>query len=291
MVGGATAIGKGARAEINRYSDIQVIVQAAADSVEDLPPALGEPPFKGLAYYSEADADIFFGREELIDNIVDRLHENRFLAILSTSGSGKSSLIRAGIVPHLRHQNWLIHIITPTADPLGKLANSLARDDVPFSATDNLREQLAMNPQSLRKTAEKLVVRQDASRLMLIVDQFEELFTQCRDEPERRAFIGNLLTAVYSDASITLLISLRADFYSYIAKYPELHELVSEQQVFIDPLNREELLQAITEPIRLGGWQISEGLVGLILADIGHEPGQLPLLSHALLETWQRRRG
>ena len=119
--GEGIAIGHGARVEINRYTEIIV----RPDSFEDVPPAPGEQPYKGLTYFTETDADIFFGREELSDQIVASLRRLNFLAVIGASGSGKSSLLRAGVVSRLRKQNWRIQIMTPTARPLQRLANML----------------------------------------------------------------------------------------------------------------------------------------------------------------------
>src|SRR6185503_20857473 len=129
-------------------------------------------------------------------------------------------------------------------------------------------------------------------RLLLVVDQFEELFGLCRSEEERVAFIGNLLTAASEiDGPVSVLITLRADFYAPCANYPRLRQALAEHQEYIGAMSDEELRRAIEEPAQRGRWEFEPGLVELLLHDVGHEPGALPLLSHALLETWQRRRG
>ena len=128
--------------------------------------------------------------------------------------------------------------------------------------------------------------------LLLVLDQFEELFTLCRDEFEREAFIDNLLAAIQPGGErITLILTLRADFYAHLAQYPELRDAVARQQEYIGPMTMEELRRAIEEPARRAHWEFEPGLVDLILRDVGEEPGALPLLSHALLETWKRRAG
>jgi WD40 repeat protein len=126
----------------------------------------------------------------------------------------------------------------------------------------------------------------------LVVDQFEELFTLCRDEFEREAFIDNLLNLVSpGQSNTTLILTLRADFYAHLAQYPELRDAVAQRQEYIGPMTAEELRMAIEEPAKRGHWEFEPGLVDLILRDVGDEPGALPLLSHALLETWKRRAG
>ncbi|HXF60362.1 MAG TPA: hypothetical protein VNK95_02020 [Caldilineaceae bacterium] len=289
----------------------------------DEPPEPGEPPFLGLQHFTEADAHRFFGREMLTARLVGRLRQARFLAVVGTSGSGKSSLVRAGLVPALRRgapladgalppegsSDWLIHVITPTAHPLETLAATLTRDAHGLQETTALLKDLAGEPRSLLLHARKLLSRRDQAarshaRLLLVVDQFEELFTLCRSEQERSAFIANLLAAVTSnnasdgaldgapaEGPVTVVIVLRADFYGHCAAYEGLRNVLVRSQEFIGPMSEDELRRAIEEPAKQGGWQFERGVVELLLRDVGNEPGALPLLSHALLETWKRRRG
>ena len=270
----------------------------------DEPPAPGAPPFKGLQYFDEGDADLFFGREALIAQLVQHLRISNFLAVIvGASGSGKSSIVRAGLIPALKRDqpSWLVHIITPTAHPLEALASALTRDSESVTATATLLDDLAREPRSLALFSKRLLSMQHAPRLLLVIDQFEELFTLCHDEFEREAFIDNLLTALAPlpslgegpgvRAEVTLVLTLRADFYAHLAQYPELREAVAQQQEYIGPMTADELRRAIEEPAKCGGWEFEPGLIDLILRDVGDEPGALPLLSHALLETWQRRSG
>lgn len=290
------------------------------------PPAPGDSPFKGLRYFEETDAELFFGREALTAKLVERLANWQFLAVVvGASGSGKSSLVRAGLVPALKNAatlpiqaypldrgtltsqtglNWQIHVITPTAHPLEALASSLTRASPSVITSATLADDLARDPRSLRLYLRRSQLANGGSppaadavpiqgRLLLVVDQFEELFTLCHDEFEREAFIDNLLLAIAPDSGIrmALLLSIRADFYSHLAQYPELREAVAEHQEYIGPMSSEDLRRAIQEPARRGRWEFEPGLVDLILRDVGDEPGALPLLSHALLETWKRRSG
>ena len=277
-------------------------------------PTPGEPPFKGLQYFDEADSDLFFGRELLTAKLVNRLCElstssngdsdAKFLSvIIGASGSGKSSLVRAGLIPALKRgqilidgvkppdgsADWRIHIITPTAHPLEALATELTRDSESVTATATLMDDLVQDPRSLSL----FLGRQNPRRhTLLVLDQFEELFTLCRDEFEREAFIDNLLTTLdQGDSEVTIILTLRADFYAHLAQYPELRDAVAKQQEYIGPMTVDELRRAIEEPVKRGHWEFEAGLVDLILRDIGDEPGALPLLSHALLETWKRRAG
>ena len=267
-------------------------------------PTPGEPPFKGLQYFEEADSDLFFGREVLTAKLVNRLRETEFLSVvIGASGSGKSSLVRAGLIPALKKEEmlpdgtqppqgsagWHVYVITPTEHPLQALATELTREAESVTATATLMDDLLQDPRSLTL----FFARQNAKEhTLLVVDQFEELFTLCRDEFEREAFIDNLLTTLnQGDGNLTLILTLRADFYAHLAQYPELREAVAQQQEYIGPMTMEELRRAIEEPAQRGHWIFEPGLVDLILRDVGDEPGALPLLSHALLETWKRRAG
>jgi WD40 repeat protein/class 3 adenylate cyclase len=278
-------------------------------------PIAGEAPFKGLQFFDESDSDLFFGREVQTTKLVHRLLDTQFLSvIIGASGSGKSSLVRAGLIPALKKGNalmdgtkppdgsadWQVHVITPTAHPLEALATELTRDTESVTATTTLMDDLAQDPRSLSLFLNRLNPRQHT---LLVVDQFEELFTLCHDEFEREAFIDNLLTTITHPSfppvkeemnvkgNITIVLTLRADFYAHLAQYPELRDAVAQQQEYIGPMTSEELRRAIEEPARRGHWEFEPGLVDLILRDVGNEPGALPLLSHALLETWKRRAG
>jgi WD40 repeat protein/basic membrane lipoprotein Med (substrate-binding protein (PBP1-ABC) superfamily)/DNA-binding SARP family transcriptional activator len=221
------------------------------------PPTPGPTPYKGLEYFDIADADLFFGRERLTAHLLAHLRGSRLLAVVGASGSGKSSIVRAGLAPALQLENLQVEIITPTAHPLQVLSRLPDRG-------------------------------QDEQRHVVVIDQFEEIFTLCEDERERKSFIDDLLTRQGARA---VVIVLRADFYMQCGRYPALREALSSQQAYIGPMTAEELRSAIEVPARRGGWKIEPGLVDLILREVKGEPGALPLLSHALLETWKRRSG
>jgi class 3 adenylate cyclase/WD40 repeat protein len=249
----------------------------------DLPPAAGEAPYLGLAHFEEHDAERFFGREALVERLLSRLSEHPFLAVVGASGSGKSSLVRAGLAPALRRNGFeRIVLLTPTDLPLDALAAALAAD-APADERQEIVAALRSRPNAL---AELLV---GGERTALIIDQAEELFSLTRDEDTRSEFIGHLLAV--AQAGTPVVLSMRADFYDRLAGYPELRDAVAAHQEYVGQMSAAELGQAITRPAEAGGWGFDRGLVELILHDVGSEPGALPLLSHALLETWQRRRG
>jgi hypothetical protein len=284
-----------------------LVTDSDAQGIESQPAEPGDPPYLGLQYFTEADADHFFGREQLTAQVINRLHDERFLTVIGASGSGKSSLVRAGVIPALRRgeklannalppansRQWLIRVFTPTAHPLDALAAALTQDSESVTAVIDLHAALRQNTRALTLAAQQLLARHSRPRLLLVIDQFEEIFTLCRQPDERKAFIDNLVTAVAPEdnAPITILTTMRAEFYGQCAQDDNLRRLVSQHQEYIGAMNREELARAIVQPAALGNWRIQEGLVEQMLDDVGYEPGALPLLSHALLETWARRRG
>ena len=277
---------------------------AAAVRREDAP-ASGLSPYKGLDYFDESDADMFVGREALTEKLISRIHalasktasaQGRFFAIVGASGSGKSSLVRAGLVPALRWDKrsagWQVHILTPAIHPLESLATALARENNSLVAIAALMDDLSADPRTLSLYVDQEMKKNSGSYFLLVIDQFEELFSLCRSEEERSAFISNLLTATSDEQGHGIvLITLRADFYAHCAKYLPLREALVQHQEYIGAMSEAEMRRAIEEPARRGRWEFEPGLVDLILHDVGHEPGALPLLSHALLETWQRRHG
>lgn len=271
-------------------------------------PAPGPAPYKGLDIFDTQDADLFFGREKLTAQLAGRLQEGeQLLFVVGASGSGKSSLVRAGLVPALTRgkpvmdgssppgisPTWLVHVIQPTSQPLESLASALCQDEPSLRSMTTLIDDLRHDPRSMHLCARRLCQEKTAEHLLLVVDQFEELFTLCQDEDQRSAFIANLLTAVDPQVSgpIHVVVTLRADFYSQCAQYPDLRQQLALHQEYIGPMNSEELRMAVEEPARRNNWDFEPGLVDLILREVRGQPGSLPLLSHALLETWHRRLG
>lgn len=263
------------------------------------PPAPGEPPFLGLHYFDEEHADLFFGREAVTARLVQRLGDEKFLAVIGASGSGKSSIVRAGLIPRLRRGDagnagghgevWQIYTVRPTAQPLDALASELTRGSESVTMAAKLADDLREHPHSLSLFLTQHVLTR-TPHVLVLVDQFEELFTLCRDEEERHAFVRNLLDAANTGAA-TVVVTIRADFYAALAEYGELREAVAQHQEYIGPMSAEELRSSIEEPAKRNRWDFDAGLVNLILHEVGGEPGALPLLSHALLETWKRRSG
>src|SRR5215216_5209291 len=197
-------------------------------------PGLGLCPYKGLNYFDEADADLFVGREALTAKLMSRLltltlssepDQLHFLAVVGASGSGKSSLVRAGLVPSLRWNNqsaeWQIYILTPTVHPLQQLAASFMGEN--NQETKALANNMSKGLMGLKDFVKHKIQTRKQVRLLFLVDQFEEVFTMCHSEEERASFIGNLLTvASERESRVTVLITLRADFYAHCANYIQL---------------------------------------------------------------------
>lgn len=269
-------------------------------SLEEEPPTPGNAPYKGLQYFDETDAEWFFGRERDVELLVQAVMEQRFLAVIGASGSGKSSTIRAGLVPTLKRKypgKITAHILTPTSHPLESLAISLTRQEQSVTTAATLIDDFERDTRSLYLHIKRSIPKSPDDEILLVIDQFEELFTQCRNELERKAFVENLLYAAGAqESSVRVVMALRADFYQHLAQFSGLRTEVAKHQEYLGAMEAEELRKAIEEPAHQGGWEFSPGLVELILHDIGAakghqpEPGALPLLSHALLETWKRRR-
>ena len=259
------------------------------------------------------DAALFFGREQLTARLIGELREGSFLAVIGASGSGKSSVIRAGMLPALQCREpladgtmppagsarWSVHIVTPGTDPLKSLAASLTRDVESVTAMTTLMDDLANDGRVLDAyMVRNLLPRHGTDHALLVVDQFEDVFTSCEDDGRRKAFLDNLLHAATSQgggdaqAPTKIVIALRADFYRQCADYDEgWGRLLSTRQVYVRKMRSDETTRAIEEPARRSGWEFEPGLVDLILSDVGNEPGALPLLSCALFATWEKRCG
>jgi formylglycine-generating enzyme required for sulfatase activity/energy-coupling factor transporter ATP-binding protein EcfA2 len=276
------------------FSEIYAGIERRMAEVSGLPkPGTGESPYMGLRYFDTSDADLFYGREALTDELLARVQKESFLAIVGASGSGKSSIARAGLVPAWKDStNGIVHVITPTAHSLESLAASLTRESESVTATSTLMDDLKSDARSLRLYVRKISGNSGNANFLLVVDQFEETFTLCKDPDERKAFIENLLSLTNEDGgAVRVVITLRADFYHHCAEYEVLRLALEKHQAYIGAMTPDELREAIIQPAEKNGWDFQPGLVDLILQDVGTEPGALPLLSHALLETWKRRQG
>ncbi|MPZ11942.1 MAG: protein kinase [Kiloniellaceae bacterium] len=250
-------------------------------------------PYKGLASYQSEDAGSFFGREALIDELVRRLRLERVLVVGGPSGSGKSSLVRAGLIPALGagalagSETWRSVLFTPGRDPLVELHYRIA-SILPSVRPPVSVEDLLARPTLARHLGES---GDTQTPLLLCIDQFEELFT-LSSESQRQAFITALSAMTDpADSKVRLVIAVRADFYAACAQMPWLAECITGNQVLVGPMTRSELRRAISEPARRAGLYVERNLLEAITEEAGDEAGSLPLVAHALVETWIRREG
>jgi WD40 repeat protein len=251
------------------------------------------PPYCGLAAFQTADAHRFFGRARLVGELENRLAQRRFLAVFGASGAGKSSLLRAGLIPAWlqRRDDAAVLLFTPGPHPLRECAARLA-GLVP-AAPGSVHTDLPAQPGGLhRLIGLALTTRPADAELLLVVDQFEEVFTLCTDPVERAQFLSALVTAARAHNSrCRIVLGIRADFYQHCTAHPDLLEALNDSQVAVGPMSTGELRQAITEPAIRSGHAVEGALLATLVAEANGRVGVLPLLSHALLETWRRRRG
>ncbi|MEV6603081.1 NACHT and WD repeat domain-containing protein [Kutzneria sp. NPDC051319] len=251
-------------------------------------PAELRAPYLGLAAFQAADADRFFGREILVESLRDQVRQHRLVGVLGASGSGKSSLLRAGLVSTARMPSV---VFTPGMHPMEECAVQLAV--LTGESAPLLRQELAADPTALHlRIRQTLAANPGRTDLLLVVDQFEELFTLCGDAAERQDFITALVHAATTASSQTrVVLGVRSDFFTHCAGYPELHDALSDGQVLVGPMTSDELREAIVKPAAAANLTVDTALVTRLVAETANRPGVLPLVSHALLETWHRRQG
>jgi energy-coupling factor transporter ATP-binding protein EcfA2 len=264
-------------------------------------------PFPGLRPFDFEESHLFFGRDGQSEQLITKLGATRFLAVVGTSGSGKSSLVRAGLMPSLlggfmtsAGSNWRIAVMRPGNDPIGNLARVLNAPDVFGSdITENAELQTVLAEATLHRGSRGLVdaVRQavigENENLLVVVDQFEEIFRFARvsEEKEYRdeaaAFVKLLLEAMRQrEVSIYVVLTMRSDYLGDCSQFWGLPEAINESQYLIPRLTRDQLKEAITGPISVGQGQITPRLVARLLNDVGDNQDQLPVLQHLLMRVW-----
>ncbi|MGD8753991.1 MAG: protein kinase, partial [Anaerolineales bacterium] len=299
-----------AKQPAERYPDALAFAAAFRDALKGARIEIATPetllvtaepvnPYKGLRAFEEVDALDFFGREATVEELLARMSEEgedtRFLAVVGPSGSGKSSLVKAGLIPALGRgelpgsENWFVVDMLPGSHPLDELEVALTR--VAAEQGANLSEHLHRDARGLLRAA-GLILPDDGSELVVIVDQFEETFTLVEDDARRERFLDLLHAAVRDPRSrVRVVVTLRADFYDRPLQYPGIAELVQGRTETVLPLSAEELERAIVKPAERVGVKYEQGLVASIVGEVHYQPGALPLLQYALTELFEERDG
>jgi AAA ATPase domain len=288
------------------YNNPPDVPDSTAAQTKDL--QIGANPYQGLLAFGETDGDRFFGRDPQIKELWNkfcRLHEQesttRLLTIYGPSGSGKSSLARAGLIPELARQplprgdQARVAVLVPGSHPLESLATVLVRvatnDPIPVAKTREFAAELArVNAEGvydgLRRIADALP-EIASSPLIVLVDQLEELFTLCEDLKERDAFIGNLLWAVADRSQkVSVIVTLRSDFLGETQKYSQLNQSIAAQGYLVAAMSEDGLREAITRPAELARHPLDLSTVNLLIEQTADREGALPLLQFALTRIW-----
>lgn len=285
---------------------LRALLSGQAPSTSEAVPVLlpERPPFRGLLTFDVEDAVVFFGRERETEDLLKLLGRTPFLLVIGDSGCGKSSLVRAGLVPALLRgrfhdgrawmRDWCVAITRPGNDPFGELAESLpdlagGTGDRPAQVHRN-RKLLAEGSDGLRDIVAGTV--RSGARSLLVIDQFEELFIHMPEAAGRRRYIDSLLRAgnLAGSRPVHVVATLRADFFARCWESPELLERVRECSYVTPRLPAERLRELIERPLAMAGAQAEPGLVQTLLDDVGDQPGNLALLEHALDQLWQQPR-
>jgi len=273
-------------------------------------PALGQRaisscPYRGLSAFREQDAPFFFGREAFTDRLVEAVQRQAMVAVVGSSGSGKSSVVFAGLLPRLRREaGWLFASFRPGNRPFHAMAAALLPLLEPhMSETDQLVETrkladaLSQRDLGLPEVVARILQKSaDTRRLLLVADQFEELYTLCPEPEVRQRFLDQLLETVEArpdqrEPSLALVLTLRADFLGQALGYRPLADALQDANLFLGPMTRQELERAIESPAGRQSVAFEAGLVERFLDDVGYEPGNLPLLEFALTSLWKRQIG
>ena len=268
-----------------------------------------ENPFPGLRPFGIDEAHLFFGREGQSDDILLKLAQNRFAALLGFSGSGKSSLIYCGLIPVLHGgfmteagADWKVVVMRPGTSPIDNLAESLV-------STDESYASLSTEEKAIRKTVLSTILRSSSlglieavkrlrsssqQNILVLVDQFEEIFrykkleTQNTQSDESAIFVSLLVEAVRRQQEpVYVALTMRSDFIGECAVFPELTQMINDSHYLIPQMNREQKRMAIEGPVAVGGGKIAPRLVQQLLNDVGESPDQLPILQHSMMRTWQ----
>ncbi|HEY9699027.1 MAG TPA: caspase family protein [Trichocoleus sp.] len=247
-------------------------------------------PYQGLEAFTEATAQFFFGRQKDVETLWQKLEQSAFVPVIGASGSGKSSLVRAGLIPALKQSgtNWtVLEPIKPGEEPLAQLRQPLEELVRQIPGKVQLGTLIRKAPEGVKSLIEQIP---EGMRFLLVVDQFEEVFTVCLDEEERSRFI-HLITQVNAipNSQLTVVITMRADFVESCLCYESLKTLIQDQGLYLSQLTGADLTDAIAKPAAKQGYSLTSDLLAEIVKDTREEPGFLPLLQFALTKLWEPR--
>jgi WD40 repeat protein/DNA-binding SARP family transcriptional activator len=254
--------------------------------------ALARNPYKGLRAFTESDAGDFFGRDGMTDELVRSVDARSFVAVVGASGSGKSSAVLAGLVPRLRSveegNGWLVATMIPGRSPFTQFDAALAKC---AGDRDRKIEDVQGDDLDLLRSVQR-VIPAEGARLLLVIDQFEELFRHVVDEAERRRFVRNLIEAVEDPSSqLTVLATLRADFFGRATSEPGLGVLITEGTMNLLPMTAVDLEIAATRPAERVGVSFEPELIAELASDMTGQPGALPLFQYVLTQLFEDRAG
>jgi len=253
-------------------------------------------PYQSLSAFQEEDAQFFFGRDRFKAQLLEAVETKQLVTVIGPSGSGKSSLVFAGLIPSLIKQgNWLISDFRPKSDPFFELsATSVCllepeiKEPEQLIHAGRLKQEFQEGRLSVQQVVERILEKNPGKKLLLVVDQFEELYTLCKDEKQQQSFLDQLLSVVRCTPNFAVVLTLRADFLEYALSYRPFADAIPEADQMLGPMNLEELREAIEKPIENLA-MIESGLTERILEDVKQEPGNLPLLEFTLTLLWEKK--
>ena len=268
---------------------------AEALTQSDQPPIEVRNPFKGLRAFKETDAADFFGRDELVAELVEHVSHHQFTAVIGPSGSGKSSVVRAGLLPEIRRGaldvagGVLITEMYPGSYPFEELESALLR--VAVTPTAGAMADLLGDDRGLLRVA-KQILPDDDSELVLVIDQFEELFSLTTDDDAREHFLASLVEVARDERSrVRIVVTMRADYFDRPLAHAEFGDVLRNNLVPIAAPREHELAAAIARPVDTAGLEFEAGLVARIVRDVADQPGALPLMQYALTTLVDQRQG
>jgi energy-coupling factor transporter ATP-binding protein EcfA2 len=277
--------------QIGTKIDTQTIIQQITRTEVTQRELVKNSPYKGLERFNFSDNDHFFGRDKLIADLIKRVTQSSLTVVLGASGSGKSSVVRAGLIPKLKKslsQTFYGFIFTPTKDPFNSLYQCLVNDEKDYSFSES-KAKIALEAKADTLTQVINTLKKDEEFWLIFVDQFEELFTSCNHSEKRKNFISGLVQVAKSgNSSVKIVLAMRSDFLEQFSSYPDIIEITNQNNIhLVTEMHPDELRQAIEAPAAKHGVVFQEGLVEQIIKEVEGQKGYLPLLQYTLKLLWE----